>query len=233
MNVAVIPARGGSKRIPRKNVRPFGGKAMIVHSIDTARASGLFDRIIVCTDDEEIAQVAQDYDAEVPFRRPAELADDYAGTTEVVAHAVEWLQQRHVSLGPVCCLYATAPLVQATELRIGFERLQLGQWKFVFSATTFASPVFRGFTERADGGLEMLFPRHFRSRSQDLAECYHDAGQFYWGQPEAWARRAKIFDCHSTIVKLPRWRVQDIDTEEDWRSAEWIYEQLIQRGKDV
>lgn len=221
MRVAVIPARGGSKRLPRKNIRPFAGKPMIAYSIECARDSGLFGRVVVSTDDEEIAQVARQHGAEVPFVRPPELSDDYTGTTEVVAHAVQFLQQQQ-NLTAVCCIYATAPFVDRDDLARGWSLLESGDWQYVFSATTFAFPIFRSFRVTATHGVQMFFPEHFLTRSQDLPEALHDAGQFYWGRPQAWLERRRIFDEGSTIVAIPRWRVQDIDTAEDWHRAETI-----------
>ena len=218
MIVAVIPARGGSKRIPRKNVRQFAGKPMIAHSIESARRSGLFDRIIVSTDDAEIANIAAQFGAEVPFSRPASLSDDHTGTTEVVAHAVQWLG--NAPLAEVCCIYPTAPFIEPQDLEQGLALMQTGQWRYVFAATDYAAPVHRAFVKNAAGGLDMLFPEHFATRSQDLPAVLHDAGQFYWGTPQAWLARETVFDRRSTVVKIPAWRVQDIDTEDDWLRAE-------------
>lgn len=226
MNLCIIPARGGSKRIPRKNIRDFCGKPMIAWSIGAAQASALFKHIIVSTDDDEIAAVAEAYGAEAPFRRPAKLSDDHAGTTEVIAHAVQWAQNAGWALDAVCCLYATAPFVQAADLKAGLDRLQSGDWSYCFTATTFASPIFRSFRQTQDGGLEMFFPEHFSNRSQDLPEALHDAGQFYWGHPDAWTQARRIFDHHSTPLILPRWRVQDIDNEDDWFRAEILWKVL-------
>lgn len=222
MRLAVIPARGGSKRIPRKNVRPFAGKPMIAHSIAAAQASGVCDRIIVSTDDDEIAAIAREAGAEVPFRRPADLSDDHTATTPVVAHAVRWALDAGLEVDACCCIYATAPFLRPDDLRAGWERLAAGDWKYVFAATTFAFPVFRAIREEG-GHVSMLFPEHFNTRSQDLAEALHDAGQFYWGRPSAWLNGDRIFETHSSIVRLPRWRVQDIDTLEDWTRAEMLW----------
>ena len=226
MRVAIIPARGGSKRIPRKNVRPFAGKPMIAHSLGCAASSGVFDRIVVSTDDPQIAEVARQYGAEVPFVRPAELSNDHAGTTAVIAHAVDWLQQQGASISAACCLYATAPFARADDLRQALQVLEAGDWLYVFPVTSYAFPIFRSV--RLDDGrrVEMFFPEHFATRSQDLPEALHDAGQFYWGRPQAWLSQARIFDRHSTAITLPRWRVQDIDTEEDWRRAELMASHL-------
>ena len=220
MRVAIIPARGGSKRIPRKNIRDFAGKPMIAHSICCALQSGLFERVIVSTDDEEIAQIAREFGAEAPFLRPSELSDDHTGTTEVVAHSVDYLYKQGEKPSSVCCIYATAPFIQPEDLKQGLTILESGDWQYVFSATNFAFPIFRSFQENVGGGLKMLFPEHFNTRSQDLPEVLHDAGQFYWGRPQSWIDNARIFDSNSTIVHIPRWRVQDIDTEEDWTRAE-------------
>lgn len=227
MKVAVIPARGGSKRIPRKNIKVFCGRPMIAWSILAAQQSGLFDRIIVSTDDEEIAEVARAWGAEVPFLRPDELSDDYAGTTEVIAHAARWCLAQGEAPSAVCCIYATAPLIRAEDLVRGWGTLQSGDWAYAFSATEFSSSIYRSFQELPEGGLRMLFPEHFSTRSQDLPMALHDAGQFYWGRPSAWMEGLRIFDRHSMPVRIPRWRVQDIDDMDDWIRAEMIFKQLI------
>jgi pseudaminic acid cytidylyltransferase len=222
VNVAVIPARGGSKRIPRKNIRLFAGKPMIAYSIETALRSSLFEEVIVSTDDEEISRIARDYGAAVPFRRPANLADDHTGTTEVVAHAVRWLNGQSRAPAAVCCIYPTAPFLRAEDLRRALALLEGGSWQYVFAATAYAAPIFRSFRRAADGGVEMFFAEHFNTRSQDLPEALHDAGQFYWGRPQAWLSSLRVFDRHSSVIEIPRWRVQDIDTEEDWLRAELL-----------
>ncbi|MDH4199604.1 MAG: pseudaminic acid cytidylyltransferase [Spirochaetia bacterium] len=220
MKIAVIPARGGSKRIPRKNIKEFFGKPMIAWSIEAAKSSGLFDRIIVSTDDTEIAEVAQKWGAEIPFLRPPELSNDYAGTTEVIAHATKWILNQEIDVQAVCCIYATAPFVIANDLKRGLEALESGEWAYAFTVTDFASPIFRSFKQTTDGGLEMFFPEHFETRSQDLPTALHDAGQFYWGRPAAWIEGKRVFERHSFPVMIPRWRVQDIDTPDDWIRAE-------------
>lgn len=220
MKIAVIPARGGSKRIPRKNIRDFRGKPMIAWSIEAARAAGLFDHIIVSTDDAEITAIARACGAEVPFVRPPELSDDHAGTTPVIAHATRWAMDQGWPLEAVCCVYATAPFLRPDDIRKGWDALSAGDWHFAFSATDFAAPVFRAFRETPSGGVEMFWPEHFTTRSQDLPLALHDAAQFYWGRPSAWLANERIFCAHSTLVRLPRWRVVDIDTEDDWRRAE-------------
>lgn len=227
MKVAVIPARGGSKRLPGKNIRSFAGKPMISYSIHCAIDSGLFERVIVSTDDEQIAEISRGLGAEVPFQRPTELSGDLCGTLPVVAHATQWLRSQGLDVSAVCCIYATAPFLRREDLRRGLEILEAGPWQFVFAATTFAFPIFRSFQKSTDRGVEMFFPEHFDTRSQDLPEALHDAGQFYWGRPQAWLDQARIFGKDSTVVTLPRWRVQDIDTEEDWVRAEAMARYLL------
>ena len=226
MKVAVIPARGGSKRIPRKNIRNFCGKPMMAWTIEAALRSDCFERVIVSTDDAEIAEIALEYGAEVPFTRPAELADDYAGTTEVIGHATQWMLGQHWSVEAVCCLYAAAPFVQVDDIRRGLDILKSGTWAYVFTATEYAAPIFRSFRLHPEGGIEMFFPQHLTTRSQDLPVAVHDAGQFYWGAPDAWLEQKRIFDRHSYALVIPRWRVQDIDTDDDWRRAEILWDVL-------
>jgi pseudaminic acid cytidylyltransferase len=222
MRIAVIPARGGSKRIPRKNIKPFFGKPMIAWSIEAASASRLFDHIVVSTDDEEIGEVAKAYGAEVPFVRPAELSDDHTGTSPVIAHSIHWYRQNGLLPDPVCCIYATAPFVVASDLVRGLQALEDSGADFAFSATTYAFPIQRAIKLSEDRRVEMFQPEHFHTRSQDLDEAYHDAGQFYWGRAGAWLDGSPIFGHRSTIVAIPRFRAQDIDTAEDWEQAEFL-----------
>lgn len=231
MRLAVIPARGGSKRIPRKNIKQFCGKPMIAWSIEAARQSACFDRIIVSTDDEEIAEVARLHGAEAPFIRPAELSNDYVGTIPVIRHAVETISAYGQTVVQACCLYATAPFVSADDLRRGQELLQTTDADYVFSVTSYAFPIQRAICLKADGRMEMFNPEHFNTRSQDLTEAFHDAGQFYWGRSEAWCNERIIFGSHSAPLILPRHRVQDIDTPEDWERAEWMF-RAMQQGRN-
>jgi pseudaminic acid cytidylyltransferase len=220
MKIAVIPARGGSKRIPRKNIKPFCGKPMIAWSIQAAKTSGLFDRVIVTTDDNEIAEVAKKWGAEIPFMRPPELADDFAGTAPVITHATQWALDQGLDVHAVCCIYATAPFIRAADLKEGWDELDSGSWEYVFTATDFGAPIFRSFEKTAGGGVRMFFPEHVSTRSQDLPIALHDAGQFYWGRTSAWLQQKRVFDLHSKPLVIPRWRVQDIDTQDDWDRAE-------------
>jgi N-acylneuraminate cytidylyltransferase len=225
----VIPARGGSKRIPRKNIRDFCGKPMIAWSIEGAHLSGCFEQILVSTDDPGIAEVARSWGASVPFMRPAQLADDFAGTTPVVAHAVQWLLDQNISPDAVCCLYATAPFVQPADLSQGLDLLgKIPADRFVFTATTYASPIQRALKiNPMTGRAQMWQPENFSKRSQDLEEACHDAGQFYWGKSSAWLTANNLFEGSQPLV-LPRWRVQDIDTEDDWMRAELMHKTLPQ-----
>lgn len=223
MNIAIIPARGGSKRIPRKNISEFAGQPMIAHSIQTALKSNIFDRIIVSTDDDEIAQVALNTGAQVPFKRPAHLSDDFTGTVPVIAHAVAWMTENIAPVTNACCIYATAPFVIPEDLIIGHQLLVDHNADYAFSVTEYAFPIQRALKKKADGKLEMFFPEFYNTRSQDLEEGLHDAGQFYWGSAEAWLSQKPIFSSDSIPVMLPRTRVQDIDTYSDWERAEQLY----------
>lgn len=223
MRVAIIPARGGSKRTPRKNIREFCGKPMIAWSIEAARASSCFDRVIVSTDYDEIAAMAEQNGAEAPFRRPAELADDHTGTVPVIAHAIEWLHARGETPGAVCCLYATAPFVRPDDIRRGREALESADADYAFSVTSYAFPIQRALRITDAGRVSMFHPEYANARSQDLEEAWHDAAQFYWGRSEAWLSGKPIMTSDAVPIPLPRERVQDIDTPEDWRRAEWLF----------
>lgn len=226
MNIAIIPARGGSKRIPRKNIKLFHGKPMIAYSIQAAQTSGCFDRIIVSTDDEEIADIAKQWGAEVPFMRPANISDDFATTLDVMHHAVEWCLQQKWGLDKICCIYATAPFLSSEALQLGLHMLKDESVDYAFSATTFAFPIQRALCLDNDGRIKMFYPEYMNTRSQDLTEAIHDAGQFYWGQVEAYRAKKPFFSNQSKPVMLPRKRVQDIDTLEDWAFAEVLYKTL-------
>jgi N-acylneuraminate cytidylyltransferase len=228
VRIAVIPARGGSKRIPRKNVRPFAGKPIIGWSIEAALKSGRFDRVVVSTDDAEVAQVSVEFGAEAPFVRPAALSDDHTGTGPVVKHAVQECGLADGDLA--CCLYATAPFVTSGDLERGLEVLEASGAEYAFSATTFPFPIQRALRVREDGRVAMFQPEHLETRSQDLEEAWHDAGQFYWGRASAWRSGLPLFSEVAAAVPLPRHQVQDIDTPEDWIRAEVMFRVLQESG---
>lgn len=224
MNIAVIPARGGSKRIPRKNIREFCGKPMIAWSIEAAKASNCFEHIIVSTDDKEIADVAEGFGAEVPFRRPDELSNDYVATLPVIAHAIRWFEEHRGPVDFACCIYATAPFLRAEFLYDGFRILNKHpDAEFAFSVTSYAFPIFRAIRIAQSGCVEMFWPENQMKRSQDLPEAWHDAGQFYFGRKNAFLENEGFFNAKSYPVILPRHLVQDIDTPEDWQRAERMF----------
>ena len=226
MNVAVIPARGGSKRIPRKNIRNFCGKPIIAWPIELIKASGLFDHIIISTDDEEIAEISLKYSVEVPFIRPENISGDHTCTVDVISHAISWMYENQIKPETVCCVYATSVFLTSKDLHKGFNAMATGNWSYAISITDFESPIFRSFKEHHNGGLEMYFPDYFEKRSQDLPVAFYDAAQFYLGKPEAWLDNKIFFDRHTFPVKIPRWRIQDIDNEDDWRRAELLFDIL-------
>lgn len=230
MKLAIIPARGGSKRIPRKNIKLFCGKPMIAWSIEAALRSGCFDQVVVSTDDAEIAEAARQHGADVPFMRPTELSDDHTGTIPVIRHAIEWFIQQGHTVEQACCLYATAPFVTVEDLNRGMQVLQGNDCDYAFSVTSYAFPIQRALRINERGRVEMVNPEHFNSRSQDLEEAFHDAGQFYWGRADAWLQGKQIFSPDALPVLLPRHRVQDIDTPEDWVRAEWLFKAMTQEG---
>lgn len=224
MNLCVIPARGGSKRIPRKNIKDFCGKPMIAWSIEAAQNSGCFDHIVVSTDDTEITEVAKQWGAEVPFMRPTELSDDHTGTIPVIAHAIRELQKQGKTPERVCCIYATAPFITVEDILTGEKKL--AGHDFAFSITSYAFPIQRALRLTSENTVAMFQPEHFNTRSQDLEEAYHDAGQLYWGSVDAWLEERMLFGEKSAPVILPRHRVQDIDTLEDWIRAEWLFKAM-------
>jgi pseudaminic acid cytidylyltransferase len=226
--LALIPARGGSKRVPRKNVRPFAGKPMIGHAIDVAQRSGLFDAVVVSTD-EEIADIARRFGAEVPFMRPAPLADDQTPTVPVVAHAVVQMHTLGRTFERVCCLYPACPLLEPGDLQQALQMLEATHAPYVFPVLPFPAPIQRALRRAEDGRTEPFDPRHSQTRSQDLEPAYHDAGQFYWGRSEAWLQGLDIHRNGRTIV-MPGWRAVDIDTPDDWLRAEALYRVLRQQS---
>jgi pseudaminic acid cytidylyltransferase len=227
--IAIIPARGGSKRIPRKNIKDFHGMPLIAYSIKVALKSKLFDKVIVSTDDEEIEKIAREYGASVPFIRPIELSDDFTGTGAVVNHALQYLKEQGEIYDFVCTIYATAPFLDEKYLVEGFEKLKNSNARNAFSCTSMPFPIQRTFKITKDERCEMFWPENFSKRSQDLEEAFQDAGQFYWTNLNIKSNEI-IFAKDSIPIILPRFLVQDIDTLEDWKRAEIMYE-VIQKAK--
>ncbi|MBT1450814.1 pseudaminic acid cytidylyltransferase [Glaciecola sp. XM2] len=226
MKFALIPARGGSKRIPNKNIKSFNGKPIIAYSIEAAIESQLFDHVVVSTDSQDIANVAREYGADVPFLRPDAISDDYATTREVITHAVNYMTKRYDEVTHCCCIYATSPLLQISYLKQGLEKLLASPDKaFAFSVTEFAFPVQRALSI-TNGHLSALYPQYSNTRSQDLNPAYHDAGQFYWGTIDGLLSDKAFFSSDSIPIVLPSYLVQDIDTPDDWLRAELMHKAM-------
>ena len=224
MNVAVIPARGGSKRIPRKNIKLFHGLPIIAYAIKVARESEIFDEIFVSTDDEEIAEVAVSFGATIPWMRPKALSDDYATTVSVMQDAVKRLKMNLIDLENICCIYPATPLLKPNFLSEGLKVLEDGDWSYVFSGLKASTPPQRCFSLGTSMGVEMLFPQYEVTRAQDLSDFYSDAGQFYWGRRSSWESGLPIFSSQSTILEIPSGLSIDIDTLDDWHRAEFLFE---------
>lgn len=223
MRFCVIPARGGSKRIPRKNLRPFHGTPLVARAVVTALRAGCFDVVVVSTDDPEIREVALAAGAEVPFERPADLADDHAPTRPVINHAIEWMIAHRERPRVVCCLYPGTPMLTPERLREGLDRLEQGDWAFVFSALEYPHPIERAFHVGPGGGAVPVDPERLGFRTQDLEACFHDAGQFYWGWTDAFLKGIPSITSAGHPLVLPRSVAVDIDTEEDWALAELLF----------
>jgi pseudaminic acid cytidylyltransferase len=225
-NIAIIPARGGSKRIPRKNIRRFAGKPMIGYAIEAALACDAISRVVVSTDDDEIAAIAQDFGAELPFSRPPELADDITPTVPVIQHAIQACRTRGIVADHVCCIYPGVPFIQTEDIAGALELLRAnGGAGYTFPVTSFPSPIQRALKRDEDGAVAPFDPAHVGTRTQDLEPAFFDAGQFYWGTADTWLSGANIHANGRAIV-LPEWRVTDIDTPQDWDRAEALYKSL-------
>lgn len=225
MKIAIITARGGSKRIPCKNIRDFCGRPMIAYAITAAQKSNLFDRIIVSTEDDEIAAIARQCGAEVPFVRPKSLADDYTGTIKIVAHALQVLIEQNCKPAWVCCIYPTVPLLQAEDINQAFNLLVDTGASYVFAIAEYSPPIQQAFRRHSNGNLEFFYPEYSGKRTQELEPAYYDAGQFYWGKTEVWLEEVSMAQ-NSVGYVIPRWRAVDIDTLEDWEQAELLYKAL-------
>ena len=230
MRVAIIPARGGSKRIPKKNIKIFHGRPIIYWSIKAAQKAKIFNKIIVSTDSKKIAKIAKYCGAEVPFMRSKKLSDDKTSISEVIVNSIIWLRSKGYNPSNVCCISATAPFIKVSDIVKGYNKLLSNNWKYVFSATAYEYPIQRSFGTLKNKGVKMLFPKYYNCNSQKFSQMYHDAGQFYWGNSETWIKKKIIFDDKSSIVPLSNWRVQDIDTPHDWKHAEIKYK-ILKLGK--
>ena len=228
MKIAIIPARAGSKRIPHKNIKNFKGIPIIAWSIKAAIKSNLFDKVIVSTDSKRIAKIAKKFKAEVPFIRPKGISGNYASTISVIKHGINHLKNKNIYPKFVCCIYPTAAFINSNDLIKGYKRIKTLKWDYVFSAGKFYSSILRSFKKNNSGKLKMVFPKYYNKRTQDIFDTYHDAGQFYWGKSESWLKSKPIFAKKSCIISVPRWRIHDIDTPEDWKIAEkmWIYRKI-------
>ncbi|MEJ8756749.1 pseudaminic acid cytidylyltransferase [Pontibacter sp. H259] len=225
--IAIIPARGGSKRIPRKNIKDFLGKPIIAYSIQTALESGLFDEVMVSTDDFEIADIAKKYGATVPFMRDAATADDHATTAAVLSEVLQnyTAQGKHYDIG--CCIYPTAPLLTIASLQEAYQQLQTKNFATVFPVLKYSYPIWRSL-KIEDDKIALNWPEHLNSRSQDLPAAYHDAGQFYWFKTDRFLDTHKLFTDNTGAIELQELEVQDIDTETDWKLAELKYKLINQ-----
>ena len=221
MKVAIIPARGGSKRIPRKNIKEFNGRPIIAWSILAAQESGLFDHIIVSTDDSEIRMIAEKYGATVPFIRPSDISDDHTPTVPVISHAVKEIEKLYQNIEYACCIYPCSPLLLASDMVEAFNMLESTGADFVYSVVEYPHPIFRSMRQSENGKMEFIYPKHELTRTQDLERVFHDAGQFYWGRAEAW-RELKKMHTDGLGMEIPSYRVVDIDTEDDWKRAELL-----------
>lgn len=223
MKLAIIPARGGSKRIPGKNSKMFCGKPMIAWAVDHASESKIFDKVIVSTDDEHIAKVARAFGADTPFVRPAELADDLTPTVPVIAHAVEACEAMGWDIDYACCIYPCVPFLESSDLVHALALMQESAANFAYPVTEYVHPIQRAMRRLPTGQMEFFQPEHELTRTQDLEKSYHDAGQFYWGKASAWKARMRMHTAGVGLV-IPNWRVVDIDNADDWKRAELLYE---------
>lgn len=226
-NLAIIPARGGSKRIPRKNVKPFLGKPMLAYSIEAALSTGLFDEVMVSTDDEEIAEVARQYGAKVPFMRTPATANDYATLADVMKEVLTEYKNRGQEFDNSCLILATCPMLQSQDIFSAYNRLTSSDFTMVYPVVLFSYPIWRCLDLAEDGSMSRHWPEFENSRSQDLPKQYHDTGTFYWYKNAEWlAGNVKIGG-----IEVDETTIQDIDTETDWKLAEMKYKLLFGNDK--
>lgn len=229
-SIAVIPARGGSKRIPMKNIKNFSGKPAIAYPIELTLNTGIFDKVIVTTDSQEIAEIASHYGAEVPFLRRANLSDDYTTTVEVISDLTFRLELEQSAV--ICCVYPVTPLLQEKRVTEAYELFQDKDYDYVFLATEASSAVERSFRKNLDGRVDFLYPEHVLTRTQDLDKSYFDAGQLYIGQVKSWRSQTPILGTNSSFITLDKYETVDIDDDTDWRLAEVLFEMRQKKTKD-
>ena len=224
--VAIIPARGNSKRIPGKNYKKFNGEPIIENTIKKLKKSKIFNRIIVSTDSLKIASISKKCGAEVPFKRPKFLSNDYVSGSSVISHCVKFLINQGYKFEYICCVYAPNPFLRISDLKKGLKKIKSNELNYVFSATEYRFPFFRSFTFSSKSGVEAVFKKNIKRRSQDLKKIICDAAQFYWGHKKAWLNEKKIFSKKSGIIMIPKSRYYDIDTLDDWKYAELGYKTI-------
>ena len=220
MNIAIITARGGSKRIPKKNIKKFCGKPIIYWVIKAVKKSKIFDKIIVSTDSEKIAKIVKKYNVDVPFIRPKKFSGDSVSTLKVMIHGIKWLIQNNCKPSYICCIYPTAAFIRPVDILKGYKAIKKNKNSFIFSGSSFVSSVSRSFYRTSKNKLKMLFPKNSFKRTQDIKKIYYDTGQFYWGSKNSWLTKKTILNNSSDIVYIPKWIAIDIDTHEDWQKAE-------------
>lgn len=224
MRIAIIPARGGSKRIKKKNIKLFHGKPIIAWSIQTVLKSDIFDQVIVSTDDEEIADISKIFGASVPFMRPNNISDDYTDTKTVICHSINWLIRHDVKPDSVCCVYPTSPLLISEDLKKASKLVDMYPESFILPVCEYQYPINRALELESNGSIKPIKPEYMHRRSQDIKEAYHDAGQFYFGKTELWLKNKNILENNNMPIIIPRLRAQDIDNLEDWSLAEKLFE---------
>jgi pseudaminic acid cytidylyltransferase len=228
MKIAIIPARGGSKRIPKKNIKDFCGKPMIVWAIEKAIKSNCFDEIIVTTDDTEIMETANEHGAKTPFKRSKKLSDDHTITVPVIANALLECEALGWNIDYACCIYPCSPFIETEDLKLSFEKMIAGNYKFIYPITEYKHPIQRSIKFNKNNMVEFKFPEYELTRTQDLEKLYHDTGQFYWGTRGAWIENGRMH-IDGTAYVIPSWRVVDIDNEDDWIRAELMHKTINQR----
>lgn len=230
-NLAIITARGGSKRIPHKNIKIFCGKPIIAYSIQAALESKLFDEVMVSTDDERIASIAKEYGANVPFMRSEENANDFATTRDVLDEVMKTYKNQGKTFDYMCCIYPTAPFVTVKKLQEAFSLLRSAKTEQVVPVVKFSFPPQRCYVIDAENNLRYKWPENQPKRSQDLEPFYHDAGQFYFYDANVFYQHKNTVELITKALVLPDLEVQDIDNEEDWAIAEMKYQLMTKKAK--